>query len=825
MSQPIQTNPLVDPVRAALSERVLTDLKWGRLLERLAAFCDTEEGASLCARTPLLADVADVRRELGRVSELRRLRDTGATPSFGGIQALGPELERAGKEGVLGRDPIVRIADTLSAASRLWEWFDDRQEDAPLCWEVAVLLPDLSELAHILATTFDGAGQIRDDASPELADLRRRLITASGRVRAKLESYVGSLEADEVLQDSYYTIRDGRYVLPVKSSMKPQFRGIIHGSSQTGSTVFVEPEALIPLNNELKLLHDAVEREEYLVLRDRTERVIRRMGDIKWTVRVLGALDHLAARARLAHEMRASEPVVNDRGRTRLLAARNPHLLLKGSDVVPNDVPLNEDWQILVVTGPNTGGKSVTLSTFGLCTLMTMAGMHIPAAPDSEVGLFEQIHTVFGDPQSIEQDLSTFSGHLKLLGEVLDGADDRALVLMDEIVVGTEPTGGAALAMAVLETLAERGVRGLVTTHYDRLKTMALGDERFRNGSVGIDLRTMTPTWRLAIGTPGSSSPIEMARKLGMDPRVVERATALVGTQAEELQSALAALDRERDVLIAERAALAAERERSRELGREVEAERARLRQKGLEMARELQKEVLAELNKARDVAREAVATLQSQRDPRKVDEVRRRVERASTAVRGAVTADPPAGRPAEGPAPVPVRPEDLDRLKEGTRVWIRSLGRAAVVARTAESPRKIEVAVGPARMSTELDNLAWPPDAPPPTPRRTLTVSAAAPAAPPQATGEDAPPRTSDWTVDIRGNRVEEGLEELVRRLDQALLDGRTALWVVHGHGTGALKQAVRELCKTSRYVRRWRAGEREEGGDGVTLAWLLED
>lgn len=823
MSHPAK-NPLVDPVKAAVSARVLTDLKWGRLLERLAGCCDTEEGAALAARTPLLAEVDDVRRELGRVSELRRLRDRGATPSFGGVQSLGPELDRAGKEGVLGREPIVKIADTLHAASRLWEWFDDREEEAPLCWEVATLLPDLSELAHILATTFDAAGNIRDDASPELADLRRRLLAASARVRAKLESYVGSLEADEMLQDSYYTIRDGRYVLPVKSSMKPQFRGIIHGSSQTGATVFVEPEALIPLNNELKLLHDAVEREEYLVLRDRTERVVRRMGDIRWTCRVLGALDHLSARARLAHEMSANEPTVNDRGRTRLLSARNPHLLLKGSAVVPNDVPLHEDWQVMVVTGPNTGGKSVTLSTFGLCTLMTMAGMHIPAGADSEVGLFEQIHTVFGDPQSIEQDLSTFSGHLKLLGEVLDGADDRTLVLMDEIVVGTEPTGGAALAMAVLEALAERGVRGLVTTHYDRLKTMALGDPRFRNGSVGIDVRTMTPTWRLSIGTPGSSSPIEMAKKLGMDARVVERATTLVGTQTEELQSALAALDRERDALAAERAALAAERERQRELAREVEAERARLRQRGLEMAKELQKEVLAELNKARDVAREAVAALQSQKDPRRVDDARRRIERAATAARSAVGDAATATQP-EGPAPVPVRPDELDRLKEGTKVWLRSLKRAAVIARTAESPRKIEVAVGPARMTTELDNLAWPADAPRPAPKRPLTVAAAAPAAPPQATGEDSPPRTSDWTVDLRGKRVEEGLEELVRRLDQALLDGRTALWIVHGHGTGALKQAVRELCQTSRYVRRWRVGEREDGGDGVTLAWLAED
>ncbi|GMV39670.1 MAG: endonuclease MutS2 [Myxococcales bacterium] len=806
---------VLSPPRSGVGQRALDDLKWGRLLERLAACCATEEGASFALRTPLLARIEDVRAELGRVGELRALRDTGAIPPFGGILSLGQEMDRAGKEGILTREPLVKIADTLAAASRLWEWFDDREEQAPLCLQVAALLPDLSELAHVLHTTFDGAGQIRDDASPELGDLRRRLVATSSRVRAKLESYVGSLEAEDVLQDSYYTIRDGRYVLPVKSSMKPTFRGIIHGSSQTGATVFVEPEALIPLNNELKLLHDAVEREEHLVLRDRTERVVSRMGDIRWTVRVLASLDHLAARARLAHEMEATAPVVNDQGRTRLLRARNPHLLLKGSDVVPNDVPLHEQWQLLVVTGPNTGGKSVTLSTFGLCTLMTMAGMHIPAAADSEVGLFDQIFTVFGDAHSIEQDLSTFSGHLKLLGEVLDAADDHTLVLMDEIVVGTEPTGGAALAMAVLEALATRGVRGLVTTHYDRLKTMALGDGRFRNGSVGIDLTTMTPTWRLSIGTPGSSSPIEMASKLGMDPRVVERATALIGSQTEELQSALAALEREREALAAERAATITERERQRETMREVEAERARMKQRGLEIAREMQKDVLRELEKARDVARAAVAALQAEKDPRRIDEARRRIDRAAAAVRAAV--DPQAPAP-NAPTSQALGAEELGRLTEGTRVWVRSLSRAAVVGRV-DSARKIEVVVGRARMTTELENLAWPPDAPAPPQRRAVQ----APLTP--VIGDDAPPRTSEWTVDLRGLRVEEGLEELVRRMDQALLEGRTGLWLIHGHGSGAMKQAVRELCDRSRYVRKWRPGEREDGGDGVTLAWLADD
>lgn len=817
---------ILTPPRSGVSQRALVDLKWSRLLDRLATCCATEEGAALAMRTPVLARVEDVRAELGRVTELRALGDTGATPPFGGILTLAPELDRAGKEGVLGREPIVKIADTLLGASRLWEWFDDREEQAPLCLQVAALLPDLSELAHILHTTFDAAGQIRDDASPALGDLRRRLVASSARVRAKLESYVGTMEADEVLQDSYYTIRDGRYVLPVKSSMKPNFRGIIHGSSQTGATVFIEPEALIPLNNELKLLHDAVEREEYLVLRDRTERVVARMGDIRWTTRVLAALDHLAARARLAHEMAASAPTVNDEGRTRLVGARNPHLLLKGSDVVPNDVPLHEQWQILVITGPNTGGKSVTLSTFGLCTLMTMAGMHIPADPDSEVGLFDQIFTVFGDPQSIEQDLSTFSGHLKVLGEVLETADDRTLLLMDEIVVGTEPTGGAALAIAVLEALAERGARGLVTTHYDRLKTMALGDGRFRNASVGIDLRTMTPTWRLSIGTPGSSSPIEMARNLGMNAKVLERAVALVGSQTEELQSALAALEAERESLAAERGALVKERERQRDLTREVDAERARMKQRGLEIARELQKDVLRELEKARDVARAAVAALQAEKDPRRIDETRRRVDRAVVAARTVVEPAPLPGAKADGPAPTPLQPDELGRLTEGTRVWVRSLSRPGVVGRTAESPRRIEVTVGRARMTTELDNLAWPVAAPPPPPKRpTMTVAAAAPTAPPEATGEDAPPRTSDWTVDLRGLRVEEGLEELIRRLDQALFEGRTALWIIHGHGSGAMKQAVRELCDKSRYVRRWRPGERADGGDGVSLVWLVDD
>jgi DNA mismatch repair protein MutS2 len=449
--------------------------------------------------------------------------------------------------------------------------------------------------------------------------------------------------------------------------------------------------------------------------------------------------------------------------------------------------------------------------------------MHIPAGPDSTVSLFERIDTVFGDPQSIEQDLSTFSGHLKLLGEVLETCSDRSLLLMDEIVVGTEPTGGSALAIAVLEALADRGARGLVTTHYDRLKTMALADPRFQNASVGIDVRTMTPTYRLAIGTPGSSSPIEMAKKLGMNPGVLARATELVGSQTQELQSALAALDRERSELEHARDEARAEKERLRAAQKELEAERARMRQKGLEIARELQKEVLGELAKARDVARDAIAALQREKQPVRIEEQRRRVERAATQVRSAV-ATAEGAKEAAAPSATPLEPGDFERLAEGTGVFVLSLGRRGTLVRKPENRRKIEVLVGRARMTTEVDNLAWPPESPEAKKplRPTLTPAEAAKVAPPVAVGDDAPPRVPSYTVDLRGMRVDEALDEVVRRFDAAMMEGKNALYLIHGHGSGVLKTAIRELCEKTRYVRRWRQGERDEGGDGVTVAFL---
>jgi DNA mismatch repair protein MutS2 len=821
-------------IRARIPNRAIEDLKWRRVLERLQALCITEVGQRLAQRTAVWADVETIRVELLRVSEMRGLLDAGKTPPLSGIGGIGEALGRATQGSALAGEALLLVAESLRNSNLLRSYIVAREAEVPRIAFVASRIPDLTHLSRMVFATFDASGKIRDDATPKLADLRRRLTSAIQRTKRQLDEYLNAPEYDLVFQDDYYTLRDGRYVLPVKSSDKALMGGILHGHSNTGQTAYVEPPGMIALNNELISVRDEIEREEYTVLRDRTDRIVAELDAIGEMLDAVAELDHIHARALLAAEMGASAPQVNLRGHIKLLSARNPALILKGTKVVANDIEVGQPWRMLVITGPNTGGKTVTLMTVGLLVMMTQAGMHIPAGPDSLVGIFPRIFTLFGDPQSLEQDLSTFSGHLAQVREVLSEAGPGELVLMDEIIVGTEPSGGAALAIAVLEELAERRAVGVVTTHYDRLKTLSLSDPRFQNASVGLDGRTQAPNYVLTMGVPGSSSPIEMARRLGLPGRIVDRAVEVLGRREQDLQAALETVEGLRRGVEEERQGLRAERRQQIERTKELEAEKERVRRMSERMAADLKAEVMKDLTRARDEVRELIKKLQGSQDMRQVEAGRREIERVRAAVQARVP-DAPPGAPKPPPAGTIATSEDSravapGELQAGLQVQVKSLKQLGVVRSVLDGGKKVEVAVGALRVTVEAADLRVPnrqdvrrekarareealPEPPPSTPP---------PGAPPGEPVRVRPPRVAEYTVDVRGHRVDEAMDAIDRALDAAVMSGKSAIYVVHGHGTGALKRGVREALARHKQVATWRPADPEEGGDGCTVVEL---
>jgi len=817
-----------------ISNENLRELGWPRLQQAFADRAATEPGRDAALALGFLPDQDQVELTLATVSELMQMLVKGGDLPLAGTREIRHGLMRARRGAVLSADELVDIARTAEAAHALRRHLIHHQLAQPILGGHGQRLPDLGLLASELAATFDDAGQVRDDASPELASARQRLIGLHRHMKDRLDNLLARPELDGVLQDNYYTLREDRYVVPVVSSFQRDVPGIIHGTSNSGETVFVEPTELIEQNNAIKVADAAVRMEIERVLRVRSEWVKAEADDLDAAFAALVELDVLQCKARLAGDLDATVPTFSSDGSLRLIRARNPHLLLKGSRVIPNDIELSPGHAFLVVTGPNTGGKTVTLSTVGTLVMLASAGCPIPASEGSVLSPFTSLWALIGDAQDIERDLSTFSGHLLAIQAILDAAQPGTLVLLDEIIVGTEPQQGAALAIAVLESLANRGARGFVTTHYERLKTLAFEDPRFGNASVGFDPVTFAPTFALHIGSPGSSNPFDVALRLGFPPHIVLRAREVAGGHShlsnalERLQNAeLAADAREaearaaRDGVAMEMVKLQAERQR---LKRDARAEIDALAAKAREQIRSL----LADIRARREALEERVA---DQRQARvHLDEDKRFAHRFETELKDiAGTPEPELDTPGRAAPEGPRDGGDLEPgdLKAGLEVWVRSLGKIGTI--TEIRNERANLAVGAVRTSAHVNDLArigGRPVVKQQSPSKPTQVIAAPGNRRVPELGDDdervPPPRTDNITADLRGARRDEVHEKVEPLLDRAWRDSIEAVWIIHGHGTGAIRDEVRELLARSPQVSGYRRGKRHEGGDGVTIAFL---
>jgi DNA mismatch repair protein MutS2 len=795
------------PLASELEAQAMVALDWPLLLDALAERARSAPGQARLRELKPAATPAEARARMATVRAVLALGERGVELPLGDFPDVTATLSRVGLGASASGPELTAVQRVLERARALRAVLVEHGESAP---ELAPLLgsdPRLDRLAERLDACLERDGTVADAASPALRDARLKAREVREELKRRLSELVQRYA--DVIQGQYYTERDGRYVLPIRSDAHYRVEGIVLGSSGSGSTLFVEPREVTDLGNKLRVREAAVEREVARVLSELSAALGERVEAARCALEVCVQADVIAALAQWAVDSHSRPIDVADDDRFDLQNARHPLLVLSPGPVVANDIVL-AGGQALVVSGPNAGGKTVTLKCLGLFAWMARAGIPLPTGSESHIGWFDYVLADVGDEQSLVRSLSTFSAHVENLAHILAHAAPRVLVLLDEVAAGTDPEEGAALAAAVLEALTTRAAAVAVTTHYERLKELAAQPGPLGNASVGFDFASMSPTFRLTLGVPGASSALAVAARHGLSAELLARAEALLPHAAVDRERVIQELSRERERLSEARAALESERRAQTEREIELEAERERLHDAARTMIEKEARELLSQVKSARLELSAARARLKLERfsevDLKSVERVVNHVAR-EVALGGRL-----APAPSKPRAPQPRL--DANLLKPGTRVRLLKTGNVGTVL---ESPERgaVHLRVGAVRIREQLDELELAPPAPktPKEPRRlAISAKSALPAA----------QRTQDNTLDLRGVRVEDAVDRVDAFLDRMLGEGEPVGFVLHGHGTGALRQRVREHLATCNYVEHSRAAEPDEGGDAFTVFWV---
>jgi DNA mismatch repair protein MutS2 len=802
-----------------MDPKTLHVLEYPKILERLAVFCDFSASKDL-ARGLEPVDSHDLAAaRLAETSEARKLlaiRDLG----IGGAHDVRPAADLASRGGVLDPEQLLDIKSTLISCRELKKSLDKKEDEYPRLAGLAFGLPETFGLVDAITRTISDRGEVLDSASPKLASIRSQIRIAHDRLMTKLQRYVTDSKTAGMLQEAIITQRDGRYVIPLRAEFKGRIKAVVHDQSSSGATLFVEPLPIVEANNELREKQLAERDEERRILLELSAQVGEHRDEITYGVENLAALDLAFAKAKYAEELHASEPLLHQTMDRRqptmvhgpssivLLQARHP--LLDPETVVPIDFDPKPGTRAVVITGPNTGGKTVSLKTVGLLVLMAQSGLHVPAQSGSELPFFRSVWADIGDEQSIEQSLSTFSGHITNIIRILKQADDRSLVILDELGAGTDPQEGAALARAILQHLLERGITSLVATHYPELKTFAHSTDGVVNASLEFDVRTLRPTYKLTIGLPGRSNALAIAQRLGLDPNLVAAAKA-------EINPAELRADKLLDDIRKERNRTSREREKLEKVRAKLEAQ-ARELEKRLDKLEDERRDVLAKARAEGElevaVLKQNIETLKGQlKNARQPLDAIKEMEQKAQALQEKSEAPVERRQTVDhGPSSIVHRPLSL-----GERVLVSSLNAEGLVTALGESDAEVQVGSvrvrarladlqrksGPVTMDERPQTIVNRPSSP--DTRHTSHITA-----------------SPGMEISLRGMLVEDGLDELDQYLEKAYAAGLPFVRIVHGKGTGRLREAVRAALKDHPYVGSFEEGGDKEGGAGVTVAKL---
>ncbi|MBN2388648.1 MAG: endonuclease MutS2 [Anaerolineales bacterium] len=804
-----------------MDAKTLHVLDYPKILERLAGFCDFSASAELALALTPTGDYDAALEYLAETSEARKLLSINDL-TIGGAHDIREQVELAARGGVLEPQELLDVQNTLVACGRLRRTLERSADEHPHLVEIALRLPASPGLVEAIARCIADNGEVLDSASPKLSDLRRQVRITHDRLMTRLQKYLTDSSTAAKLQDAVITQRDGRYVIPLRAEFKGQVKSIIHDQSSTGATLFVEPLAVVEMNNAF--------REAQLAERDEVRRILAELSDqvgelapeISPGIAALAQLDLAFAKAKYADEIRANEPVLHPTaGRRpraeadqspgtaiiRLLHARHP--LLDPETVVPIEVDPTPGTFAVVITGPNTGGKTVSLKTVGLLAAMAQSGLHIPAQSGSELPCFETIFADIGDEQSIEQSLSTFSGHITNIIGILKKADRRSLVILDELGAGTDPAEGAALARSILNELLGRGVTTFVATHYPELKSFAHTTSGVVNASLEFNLQTLRPTYKLTLGLPGRSNALAIAQRLGLPQAIIEAARADVNPDELRTDKLIGDITRQRNQAHKERQKAEKSRSEARRLERELsdrldkiederQVELAKARAEG-ELEVEVLKTQIEALKKDLKQARQPLDALKAIEE--KVESLQEQVE---APVKKRKTKNEKTLFTIRGP------------LAVGEKVILRTLGTQGLI--TALDEDQAEVQAGALRMRVKLEDLRRKADEQEPEEQKTKRQKDATPVhGGPSSVNLAASP---GMELDLRGQNSEDALDRLEDYLDRAFLAGMPFVRIIHGKGTGKLRQVVRETLHGHPHVTSFEEGGDKEGGAGVTVA-----
>ena len=785
-----------------LFEKSIHTLELPRVLELLADQAVTEEGKQRCLALRPMTDAGDVRRAQAETTAAVTMMTVRGTPSFSGVKPVRASLQRADMGGSLNTRELLEIAAVLRAA-RSAKDYGEGGEGAKSC--IDHLFRSLTAnrfLEEKITGSILGEEEIADAASPELASIRRHIRSTASKVRDILNRLLSSNQA-KYLQEAIITQRNDRFVVPVKSEHKNDVPGLVHDVSSSGSTFFIEPMGVVKANNELKELQAREEKEIERILAELSAECAAHKEDLAQDYDLLLLLDGIFARAKLSYRMRACEPKITERD-VYLHRARHP--LLDADKAVANDLMLGETFDTLVITGPNTGGKTVTLKTIGLLVLMAQCGLHIPVSGDSRVRVFQRVLADVGDEQSIAQSLSTFSSHMVNIVGILQQADDETLILFDELGAGTDPVEGAALAAAIIESARALGALVAATTHYAELKVYAMTTPGVENASCEFNVETLEPTYRLLIGIPGKSNAFAISERLGLPREVIQKAAQRVDAENVRFEDVLTQLDEQRQQMEREKDEARRLRREMEESSRTIREYRAKLEAERARAVEKAQAEARAILDEARGTADQVFQQLNEMRRRQRKEEDWQAVNDERSALRRRLNeAEGKLGRRPVEPAPPPTRParagDTVELVKMGTQAAVLAVNKdgslqlqAGILNITAKQD-EVRVVEGETRKQAQkLIQRA----------EHKLRTLGASP------------------EVDLRGMMTDEAVGALDLFLDNAVLGKLNEVRIIHGKGTGAVRKAVREHLKRSRYVKSFRPGRYGEGEDGVTIAEL---
>ncbi len=782
--------------------RHLKTLELDKILNMLAAEASFAESKELALSLRPQNDMQRVLANLKETEDAYILTGRFGAPSFGSIKNISGCLARAAAGGMLSMGELLRIAEVLRIVRGVRQWREKcTSVDSVLDRRFQSLVPN-KYLEDSITSAIISEEEMSDKASPALSDIRRKIKITSQKARDALNRIIHSATYKKYLQDSIVTIRDGRYVVPVKAECRGSISGLVHDTSASGSTIFVEPMGVVEANNDIRVLQSKEEAEIERILFDLSANVGSFARQISDNYECLTQLDLIFAKASLAYKMKASMPLINDDGIIELKKARHP--LIDKNKVVPIDVHLGTDFSTLVITGPNTGGKTVTLKTIGLLTLMAMCGLMIPAGDNSRISVFDNVLADIGDEQSIEQSLSTFSAHMTNISSILKIADNKSLALIDELGAGTDPVEGAALATAILERLSSLGTITAATTHYAELKAYALNTAGVENACCEFDVATLRPTYKLSIGVPGRSNAFAISQKLGIDDEIIARSKKLVSREDRKFESVVRNLEKKRQALEeqlkdAEQKTLAAKKALE-----EAEEKVQRVKQQNdaeIQRAKEEASRIVAKTRAAALDVMESVERVQKEQKLSAEDKARLRQEIKNIEN----TADPiEKAKPGDYKLP--------RKLKVGDTVLIFDIDKKATVLEINPDGKTVLVQAGIIKTRADISNLRL--------------LDAPKQQKPKSHGGNRTVTKQTDikavTEVDLRGMTATEAIMDLESAIDSAILSGINQITIIHGKGTGVLRREVKSFLKTCKAVKSFRLGVFGEGESGVTIATL---